>query len=335
MKLKFLLQLPAAALLVFCLSSCDGGGGDGGGGDDAGTGFNDAPLSDRYNIAELLADPTGTPEMPVSLVADDRFEYVPDSETLSDNNITIPRSSDVDTNWLIVATSAGTISIENLNYGYLNGFTGLLNFSNQTNFDEGLDALKDSAADTPGLSFNNVNYARIIGDSGFFKSVGNAIKAGENPEDLINELVGISALSPDDTILVVNALRNLGYVVLENDDVGGLPGGDVQVTTATTPELTQLILPINGIALLSNRFFRHPKITSNNEQLATNGTIEGEFELVDRYSSLFIVYDGEALITISPPTGIRVPAEPVSIDAQANGTFTLQLNGLGSPDPNP
>ena len=26
MKLKFLLQIPAAALLVFCLSSCDGGG---------------------------------------------------------------------------------------------------------------------------------------------------------------------------------------------------------------------------------------------------------------------------------------------------------------------
>ena len=335
MKLKFLLQLPAAALLVFCLSSCDGGGGD-----DAGTGFNDAPLSDRYNIAELLADPTGTPEMPVSLVADDRFEYVPDSETLSDNNITIPRSSDVGTDWLIVATSAGTISIENLNYGYLNGFTGLLNFSNQTDFDEGLDALKDAAADTPGLSFNNVDNARIIGDPGLFKEVGDKIKNGENPVDLINGLEGISALSPEDTILVVNALRALGYVVLENDNVGGLPGGDVQDSTATTPELTQLILPINGIALLSNRFFRHPEITSNNEQLATNGTIEGEFELVDTYSSLFIVYpneqnDGEALITISPPTDIRVPAEPVSIDAQAEGTFTLQLNGLGSPDPNP
>ena len=84
---------------------------------------------------------------------------------------------------------------------------------------------------------------RIIGDPGLFKQVGDKIKQGENPVDLINGLEGTSALSPDDTILVVNALRALGYVVLENDNVGGLPGGDVQDSDRHNPRINSTDSP--------------------------------------------------------------------------------------------
>ena len=93
MKLKFLLQLPAAALWVSCLSSCDGGGGDGGGGE-GGDNNNPFNLDSRYDRSTLEQDLLGTAAMPRNLISTDKLTYTPnDDSQLTNNNINLPRSN--------------------------------------------------------------------------------------------------------------------------------------------------------------------------------------------------------------------------------------------------
>ena len=342
MKLKFLLQLPAAALLVFCLSSCDGGGGDGGGG---GGGDNNNPfnLDSRYDRSTLEQDLLGTAAMPRNLISTDKLTYTPnDDSQLTNNNINLPRSTG-QSPWVLVPDVAGAVEIENYIYTY---------------------ALDPPALDDDGVPLDpptNEDGAVIEGggrgvDSGAVDAVGDAGINRNASWGSVRPTVSIvdePKITEAGRLILQDALSGLGFLSVVTPNVVPPSNAPYFKLVSQDPPVflngseifiaEEAAWQIEGIMLLKKRKITHT-VTSTNEDILNSGLIRGTFTLNDTYENLYFVQtastDGAWEVRSGKLTIADIPVEssqPQEISPVVTGEFTIELGdgGFGIGDPNP
>lgn len=337
MKLKFLLQIPAAALLVFCLSSCDGGGGGGEGGDNN----NPFNLDSRYDRSTLEQDLLGTAVMPRNLISTDKLTYTPnDDSQLTNNNINLPRSTG-QSPWVLVPDVAGAVEIENYIYTY---------------------ALDPPVLDDDGVPLDpptNEDGAVIGGggrgvDSGAVDAVGDAGINRNGSWGSVRPTVSIvdePKITEASRLILQDALSGLGFLSVVTPNVVPSDAPYFKLVSQDPPVFLngseifiaeEAAWQIEGIMLLKKRTIIHT-VTSTNEDILNSGVIRGTFTLNDTYENLYFVdtasTDGwevrSGVLTIA-----NIPIEssqPQEISPVVTGEFTIELGdgGFGIGDPNP
>jgi hypothetical protein len=365
MKMKFLFQILAAVVTLFCLSSCDGGG-DGG---DAMT------IPDRN-----LVNPTIQPRYPANLDPADDASF-PFSLVVTPNDVldlepqpftvdTIPfPTSDGEDEGVILPFGATSMVTDSQTYlyveqgtnaelvlsgtrgtsnpsSYINGLVNLLGFGVDTNtknaFFEGVNEILGTQFDT--FWTNNPdrpNGLLNVGQDDVNTPTIEDTPTVEEMRLLIRQVaddVGIPSGGPE----LAAALRDIvGYIGVDNPAAVGEAGYRIKPpTNEFRYKLEEVHIPVRNFMVLKSRKIL---LTANskNSDLIDRREISGDYAINDKYDLVFFTgtVDGQLALTAAtgagkPPSETYEDAITTDIDATANGVFTFILSTLGSSDPN-
>ena len=352
MKLKLFLQIPAAVLMMFCLSSCDGGGDGGGDGD---------TVPDRDGVSNQYAprypdnlDPSALALFPDSLVVTPADRLV-----LSPTAFTIPEIPFPTTNGegdgVILPFAATSMVTDSQTYtyrddgllteialsatkdrrgtnspsSYVDGLIGLLDFNNFI--------ITDFFDDINDILANPVNAFWITSRGP--EGLPDADQPGGRPTvEEMRELIG-TFLAPDS--LAAELRDVVGYIGVNNPNAVGLAGfGLTEVENRY--QLAEVHLPVENFMVLKERIITLENTNSTNQTLLDSSEISGDYQIADKYDVVFLnAVSPVNVFTLTANTGAEKPATEVyedavkeDIDASAVGPFTLELSTLGSSDPN-
>ena len=366
MKLKLFLQIPAAVLTIFCLSSCDGGGG--GGGDVVTTPDRDLvqpTIPPRYP-ANL--DPTGDALFPFSLVVtpNDILELDPSPFTV----ITIPfPTSNGEIEGVILPFAATSMASDSQTYlyvedgtkaelilsgtrgtsnpsSYIDGLVNLLGFGvssgTQKQFFEGVNEVLNTQLDPFWLSNpDRPNGLLNVGQDDVTTPIIEDTPTVEEMRLLIRQVaddVGIPSGGPE---LAADLRDIVGYIGVDNPAAVGEAGYRIKPKTGEFRyKLEEVHIPVKDFMVLKSREIL---LTANskNSDLIDMGEISGDYAINDEYNLVFFTGTVEGQLVLTDATGAEKPADETyedaitqQIGATANGGFTFKLSTLGSSDPN-
>ena len=329
MKLKLLLQIPAAALMIFCLSSCDGGGG--GGDDDFTLPDQGLDFSPRYDMNQL--NPNALAQLPEQLIGfSDQFELIPKNfsnvsasrfgsgpwfPSQGPNN---PTSPSPDEGRFQSATDTALL-IRNQRYRYTTTAEGALIelFSIDTKkvvavqgstadrlYLDGLLLLKNAAAGDPGGIYSG----RLVDGtviSKLFADVNAVLATFPEVVTADDSQSKVSQLPPPAEVRAAIGTRSLdslgesyltiiddvfGYEAIILNEAVGEAGYELDVDGDTKLwVLKKVWWPLDGGAILKSRRIELKDVNSTNADLANNLRIDGSYQVVDEYDVLFLEAD--------------------------------------------
>jgi hypothetical protein len=359
MKFNFLLQALAAGLITFCLSSCDGGGG-GGGDDDVKIIFEDVS---RYNTTTLENNSNATAELPRKLLGFSDKIFL--QNTGFDPGLNFPTYKE-EAEGTLIPGSSFSLLIRQQRYDYTQQNEGaeakidLIEINPARNiatggstadrrYENGLVLLQQTGAGDPGPTFG----LSFPSKGSYFGRI-DVYLAGlssPNPEALLDSFrnLDLDAIRDEIGTFTVEQLDNgsitlveavdqvVGYEAVNYAGAVGVAGFSLGRNGTTGKwELESVNVPVENAMVLKSRVINLIP-TSNNQQLIDTLTIDGAYELEDRYEVLFAratkAGDGWTL-TVSTgggtlgSGGTQREAEPT-----IGGNFTLELETLGTVAP--
>ena len=366
MKLKLFLQIPAAVLTMFCLSSCDGGGdGDGDVVTTPDRDLVDPTIPPRYP-ANL--DPAGDALFPFSLVVtpNDILELDPTAFTV--NTIPFPTSNG-ENEGVILPFAATSMVTDSQTYLYVEQGTnaelvlsGTRGTSNPSSYIDGLVNLLGFgvAGSTQKAFFDEVNRVLATQLDPFWLSnpgrPSGLLNVGQDDNDttiiedtptveemrlLIRQVaddVGIPSGGPE----LAAALRDIvGYIGVDNPAAVGEAGYRIKTpANEFRYKLEEVHIPVRNFMVLKSREILLAA-DSKNSDLIDMGEISGDYAIDDKYNLVFFTGTVEGQLVLTDATGAGKPASETYVDAiggqigaTANGGFTFKLSTLGSSDPN-
>ena len=355
MKLKFLLQIPAAVLMLFCLSSCDGGGG----GESAEVPFLSA--NDEVEAPEIIptprfpgsVDPDDLAQFPVFLLTNPKDQLVLNVESFGIDKIPFP-TTDGQKTGVILPFATTTMIADSQTYDYKNnpvtsilggieaqlilaGTTRGTNVPGSSAYVDGLEKLAglQGPGSTQGLDFfNNVNDAlrdvptdvrppkeliraiiQVEVDRINETSIPNFIADGDVGKDLF-DLVGYLGVN------TFAASGEIGYLLAKND-------------SSERFVLREVRVPVANLIVLNRRTIALNNPETTNETLFKNLEITGNYRIQDAYTGIFFVATstetGFTATDAPKPEGINEdfePGEVPQVSTEAMGTYSFKLGGL-------
>jgi hypothetical protein len=325
MKFNFLLQALVAGLIMFCLSSCDGGGG--GGSEDFLDPDQDAVFNSRYDMNQL--DGNAIAEMPDTLVGfSDEFVLEPSGfSNVSnsrngigpwfpsqgpDNPASPPALEGVfqsSTNLSLLirnqiyryektadGASIKLFSIDPLNVIGVQGTTA------DRLYLSGLPLLQAAGSGDPGNTFSGalVSSAEMIGLFGnvdaklatlpqLKQEINDPPLSAQLPaEGFVRDAIGTKKIDElgEPYLTLIDDI--FGYEAIVLPEAVGSAGYTLKVGGSKKWELGVVYWPLEGGMILTSRKIILDTITTTNAELATNKVIEGFYTIVDEYDVLFI-----------------------------------------------
>jgi hypothetical protein len=355
MKLNFLFQTLAAALTIFCLSSCDGGGG----GSAEVPFLTDVPQDDAPKPPKSSARypdnliPNALALFPDILVTNptDRFELTPVSFSVP--QIPFP-TTDGEIDGVILPFAATSVVSDSQTYRYNdNGTTAQLilsaplvdgrGTSNPSSYIDGLvNLLNFSGGSSDGL-FKRINDILLDLDNQFwFASRGEALPEANLPGGRptvaeMRELIGVFGAADE----LAARLRDItGYIGVDNPGAVGQAGFELEIDDQQNRfTLVEVHVPVENFMVLSGRTITLENTNSNNETLLIDEKISGDYIIDDNYSVVFFTAEVNTGFTLTAATGGEKPADEIYEDAispviisSANGDFTFKLGSLFASD---
>ena len=353
MKLKFLLQIPAAVLMLFCLSSCDGGGG----GESSEVPFlsttqdldppKGTPSSPRF---PGILDPDELAQFPVFLLTNPKDQLVLNVESFGINQIPFP-TTDGEEEGVILPFATTTMVADSQTYGYLINPVGgteaelkLASTTRGTNV-PGSSAYVDGLEKLAGLSGPNASQGLT-----FFNNINTALNAlpnGNKPaEDVVRAIIQAEVDRIDDNE-VPNFIAD-GDVGKDLLDLVGYLGVNVSVPgdrkigylleknlTFDRFELVEVRVPVANLIVLNERTIDLNNPETTNETLFEKLEITGNYRIVDNYTEIFFMAKKDELAFTATdkgsPDGLVdgfVAGKAAKTSTEASGTYSFKLGGL-------
>ncbi|MFK7911967.1 MAG: hypothetical protein AB8F34_15405 [Akkermansiaceae bacterium] len=302
-KVSTLFKAAAVAALIPALVGCDAE-------PDNNDDVISAVLTDRYDTSELAANPGATASMPGNMTSGDLITYMPTAETLTENNVVLPKT-DGEADWVLRPSSTGNFVIERQRYIYSSSaLSSTIELSpidriiTATEFDAAMLSLAQSGANRAGSLSSKLTTAKYPIDS-----------------------AQIFNLTQDEKDSIREAVLSLGYIAVD------MPAA-LAVGRGSKDGVVQI--DVDNIVVRRTRQITHT-VESTNLDILRDGIIEGTFVLTDTYFDLALeasVGDNFYHVIIARIPTFTENLQVQTIEPAASGTFVLKLGDISNFNPN-